>query len=325
MVDRRLPGLWVLLAWLVVSLPAQAQPDRLAIVAGNLDITGSDTLAELMIAWGERFERQHPGVRVQLQATGSATAPPALVEGTSRVGAMSRPMTSGERDAFIERYGYAPLVVPVAIDALAVFVHRTNPLEAISLAQLDALFSDTHRCGTSRALTRWGDLGLTGRWRDRRFDLHGRTAASGTYAIFKRDVLCHGDFRPQVNKYTGSSAVVAAVAESPAGIGYAGMGYVTGAVKPLALIDARGERVSPTMAAAISGRYPLARPLYLYVNLPPGERLPPLERAFFDLVLSGEGQALVREAGFVPLAEETRVQARHALGLDTSPEPMSSD
>ncbi|MCP1367021.1 phosphate ABC transporter substrate-binding protein, partial [Halomonas sp. BBD48] len=139
------------------------------------------------------------------------------------------------------------------------------------------------------------------------------------------DVLCHGDFRPRVNKYTGSSAVVAAVAESPAGIGYAGMGYLTQAVKPLALIDARGERIAPTMSSAISGRYPLARPLYLYVNLPPGTQLPPLERAFFDLVLSPGGQALVRESGFVPLPEATLAQARRTLGLEVPVERMSSD
>ncbi|MCG7599667.1 phosphate ABC transporter substrate-binding protein [Halomonas sp. McH1-25] len=322
---RRVPNLWWLLIWLAVSLPALGQAERQDIIAGNLDITGSDTLAELMMAWGERFERRHPGVSVQLQATGSATAPPALVQGTSRIGAMSRRMTPSEREAFIERYGYAPLSVPVAIDALAVFVHRTNPLQAISLTQLDALFSDTYRCGGGPSLAHWGGLGLSGRWKERPIELHGRTSASGTYAIFKRDVLCHGDFRPRVNKYTGSSAVVAAVAESPAGIGYAGMGYLTQAVKPLALIDARGERIAPTMSSAISGRYPLARPLYLYVNLPPGTQLPPLERAFFDLVLSPGGQALVRESGFVPLPEATLAQARRTLGLEVPVERMSSD
>lgn len=326
MTDRpRFSSLWLLLVWLVVSLPALAQPGRPDIIAGNLDITGSDTLAELMMAWGERFEQRHPGVLVQLQATGSATAPPALVQGTSRIGAMSRRMTAGELEAFTERYGYPPLAVPVAIDALAVFVHRTNPLDAISLGQLDALFSDTYRCGRAPKLTHWGELGLADRWQQQPIELHGRTSASGTYALFKRDVLCHGDFRPRVNKYTGSSAVVTAVAESPAGIGYAGMGYLTQAVKPLAVIDAQGERIEPTMAAAVSDRYPLARPLFLYINLPPGTQLPPLERAFFDLVLSPDGQALVREAGFVPLPEAVLARARHALGLDMPVEPMSSD
>lgn len=308
-------SLAVLMLMLIVVLPP-ARGDATPVVVGRLDVTGSDTLAGLMMSWGERLERRHPGLRLQLQATGSATAPPALTQGTSRIGAMSRRMSAAERAAFVDRHGYPPTAVPVAIDALAVFVHRDNPLAAVRLRELDAIFSDTRRCGADEAIQRWGELGLEGRWRERAIDLHGRNAASGTYGVFKRVVLCHGDFRRRTNEYPGSAAVVAAVAASPSGIGYAGMGYLTAAVKPLALDDGAGRPVAPTAETAASGAYPLTRPLYLYVNLAPDGRLPPPERAFFDLVLSPEGQTRVREAGFVPLPEATLRQARRTLRLD---------
>ncbi|MBZ9558635.1 MULTISPECIES: phosphate ABC transporter substrate-binding protein [unclassified Modicisalibacter] len=304
------------LAMLILAASALVGGDvRAAPVVGTLDVIGSDTLAGLMMRWGEQFERRYPGVRLQLQATGSATAPPALAQGTTRIGAMSRRMTDAERADFIARRGYAPTALPVALDALAVFVHRDNPLDAISLSELDALFSDTRRCGEPRAIDRWGALGLDGPWRERPITRHGRNSASGTYGLFKRVVLCHGDFRPDVNQYPGSAAVVAAVGESLGGIGYSGMGYLTAAVKPLALIDADGRAVPPSLEAAREGRYPLTRPLLLYVDLDPEAPLAPLERAFLDLVLSRDGQARVVEAGFVPLPEAQRRAWRRRLGL----------
>ncbi|WP_072820371.1 PstS family phosphate ABC transporter substrate-binding protein [Modicisalibacter ilicicola] len=312
---RLAPVLASLLAWaLLVTLPAaRAEAPR---VVGALEVVGSDTLAPLMMAWGEQLERRYPGLRLQLQATGSATVPPALVEGTSRVGAMSRRMTADERAAFVNRYAYPPLAVPVALDSLTVFVHRNNPLEAISLAELDAVFSETRRCAGGGPIRAWGELGLKGRWQERRIALHGRNSASGTYGVFKGEVLCHGDFRPATNEYPGSSAVVAAVADNVTGIGYVGMGYLNAMVKPLALVDNAGRRVPPTPRSVVRGTYPLTRTLYLYVNLPPEERLPALEQVFFDWVLSASGQASVAEAGFVPLAEATLRQARRKLRLD---------
>lgn len=285
-------------------------------IFGRLGVAGSDTLAGLMMRWGEQFERRFPGARLSLQATGSATAPPALAQGTVRIGAMSRRMTDAELAAFVASHGYPPTRVPVAIDALAVFVHRNNPLEALSLLQLDAIFSDTRRCGLDAPIDRWGDVGLEGAWRDRPIDRHGRNSASGTFGVFKREVLCHGDFRRDVNQYPGSAAVVAAVADSLGGIGYAGLGYVTAMVKPLALIGDDGRRIEANAGTALSGAYPLTRSLYLYIDLPPAGELPPLERAFFDLVLSPAGQARVGEAGLIPLPEATLRQARGRLRLD---------
>ncbi|GGY04417.1 phosphate-binding protein [Litchfieldella qijiaojingensis] len=280
-------------------------------VVGNLGSIGSETLAGLMLRWGEQLEDRHPGVRLQLQASGSATAPPALAAGTTRLGPMSRRMSESERRDFITRQGHEPTRIPVAMDALAIFVHRHNPVKTLSLAEVDAIFSDTRYCGADATIERWETLGVEVGAIVR----HSRNSVSGTYGIFKRQALCGGDFRRDVNEYPGSSAVVAAVARSPGGIGYASMSYLTPSVRALALRDGQGQAVRPSIETTLSGAYPLSRTLYLYVNLPPGERLPQPEAAFLDLVLSSSGQEIVRALGFVPLPDESLAISRKRLGL----------
>ncbi|ABE60612.1 phosphate ABC transporter substrate-binding protein, PhoT family [Chromohalobacter israelensis DSM 3043] len=303
--------LTVLLGTLLLPMLAMATP-----LSGTLGSIGSDTLGGLMIQWGERLTARHPQVRLQVQASGSGTAPPALAEGVTRFGAMSRPMTEAERGEFIARQGYPPVAVPVALDALTLFVHRDNPLDSLSPAQVEALFADTRFCGHAPSIERWGDLGVDAPgWASRGIVRFGRNTASGSHALFKQEALCGGDFRRDVNEVPGSSAVVAAVGRSREAIGYAGLGYPTAMVKVVALRDDRGTPRLPTHDNVVSGRYPLTRPLYLYVNLAPGESLPPLERAFFDLVLSPEGQAVVARQGFVPLPESRLASARRALRL----------
>ncbi|WP_422677682.1 PstS family phosphate ABC transporter substrate-binding protein [Billgrantia campisalis] len=312
---RRRHGGWALigalaLAWL---LSLQAVGARAEEPVGTLGALGSDTLAGLMLRWGEQLSDRHPGIRLQLQVSGSASAPPALTAGTTRLGPMSRPMTEAERGAFVARRGYPPLAVEVARDALAVVVHRHHPLEALTLAQVDAIFSRTRRCGAEAAITRWEQLGLEAPVG--RIALHGRNLASGSYGLFRQRALCVGEYRPRLNEHPGSAAVVAAVTESREAIGYAGLNHLTPGVKPLALVDEQGRRQLPEVAPVRRGDYPLARSLYLYLNLPPGETLPGPERAFLDLVLSAQGQATVAELGFVALSEEMIADQRRRLGL----------
>lgn len=284
---------------------------------GTLDTVGSDTMAGLMLRWGERLGQRYPGVRVQLQASGSSSAPPALIAGTTRVGPMSRPMTDAERQAFVARYGYPPREVLVARDALVVVVHRHNPLPDLSRRDLDAIFSETYRCGAAGGVRRWRALGPESP--SGRIVLHGRNAVSGTHVLFRREALCGGSFRPEVNEHPGSAAVVAAVAADPQAIGYVGLNHLTAGVRAVPLrVD--GRRRVPTPAAVRRGDYPLARGLRLYLNLPPGASLPPAERAFVELVLSAEGQAIVEELGFVSLSEEARARQRRALDLAAAAE-----
>ncbi len=301
----------LLFTLLLCSALAQGQQTMLT---GNLSSVGSDTLGYLMTLWGEDFSRQSPGVNVQVQAAGSSTAPTALAAGAAQLGAMSRPMQIDERQLFTTRYGYPPLAVPVAMDALVVVVNQDNPLPDIDQPQLDALFSVTRLCGAHSVPQRWGDLGLNqADWAKRSIQRFGRNSASGTWGFFKQQALCKGDFRADVAEFPGSAAVVQAVASTPNSIGYASFGFHLSGVKMVPIKTASGASVMPDAETIRSGRYPWSRPLYIYVNKAPGKPLPPLVSAFLHQVLSPAGQRRVTEAGYLPLSESQMVQARAAI------------
>ncbi|MDH4274540.1 MAG: phosphate ABC transporter substrate-binding protein PstS family protein [Gammaproteobacteria bacterium] len=271
-------------------------------VSGNVSSVGSDTLANLMTLWGEEFKRLYPNVNIQIQAAGSSTAPPALTEGTSNFGPMSRDMKDKEIADFEKKYGYKPTAIRVAIDALAVFAHKDNPIKGLTMAQVDAIFSVTRKCGYADDVTRWGQLGLTGSWANQTLQLFGRNSVSGTYGYFKEHALCKGDFRTNVNEQPGSASVVQSITASKNSIGYSGVGYVTAGVKALPLAKAEGQPlVDATAENAITGHYPLSRFLYIYVNKAPNKPLAPLEREFLTMVLSKVGQHVVVKDGFIPL------------------------
>jgi phosphate transport system substrate-binding protein len=271
-------------------------------VSGNLSSVGSDTLANLMTLWAEEYKRTYPSVNIQIQAAGSSTAPPALTEGTSNLGPMSRAMKSGEEQAFEQKFGYKPTAVRVAIDALAVFAHKDNPINGLTMEQVDAVFSSTRKCGYKEDITRWGQLGLTGEWANRDIQLYGRNSVSGTYGYFKEHALCKGDYKTSVNEQPGSASVVQSVSASVNAIGYSGIGYTTSSVKALPLAKKDGEPfVEPSKEKAISGEYPLARFLYIYINKAPNKPLQPLELEFIKMVLSKAGQQVVVKDGYIPL------------------------
>lgn len=285
-------------------------------VSGNLSSIGSDTLANLMTLWAEEFKRAYPNVNIQVQAAGSSTAPPALTEGTSNLGPMSRDMKDKEIEAFETRHGYKPTAVPVAIDALAVYVHKDNPIEGMSIEQVDAVFSSTRKCGGSEDLSKWGQLGLDGAWVGRDMQLFGRNSVSGTYGYFKSVALCKGDFKNSVNEQPGSASVVQSVSTSINGIGYSGIGYKTSSVRAIPISKRSGE--TPVVASpdnAVDGSYPLARFLYVYVNKDPNKPLSPLEREFIKLVFSRQGQEVVLKDGYIPLPAAVVERFSKQLGL----------
>ena len=302
-------GLAAALALPQTGLAAGAQVDpslpdyqKSSGVSGNLSSVGSDTLANLMTLWAEEFKRQYPNVNIQIQAAGSSTAPPALTEGTSNLGPMSRKMKDKEVQAFEAKYGYKPLAVPVAIDALAVFVNKDNPVKGLSIPQVDAIFSATRKCGAKADAVNWGDVGVSGSFADKPIQLYGRNSVSGTYGYFKSKALCKGDYKNSVNEQPGSASVVQSVTSSVNGIGYSGMGYKTSGVKavPLSKKD-DGNYIEATPDKAVTGEYPLSRFLYVYVNKAPNKPLQPLEREFVKMVMSKTGQNVVVKDGFVPL------------------------
>jgi len=272
-------------------------------VSGNVNSIGSDTLNNLMTLWAEGFKKAYPNVNIQIEGKGSSTAPPALIEGTAQLGPMSRPMKSAEIDEFEKKFGYKPTAVPVAIDALAVFVNKDNPVKGLTMAQVDGIFSSSRKSG-SEDLTEWGQVGLTGDWAKKPFSIYGRNSASGTYGFFKDEALQKGDFKPTVKEQPGSSAVVQGIASDLGGIGYSGIGYKTSDVHTVALGEEADEFVEPNYENCVSGEYPLARFLYVYVNKKPGTALDPLTSEFLKFVLSKEGQEVVVKDGYFPLPKE---------------------
>ena len=285
-------------------------------VSGSLTSIGSDTLNNLMTLWAEGFRSVYPNVTIEIQGAGSGTAPPALVQGTAQFGPMSRPMRGTEIEDFEARYGYAPTPIRGAIDGIGVFVHKDNPVECLSLQQVDAVFSSTRAGGADAAITTWGDVGLEGEWASRPIALYGRNSASGTYGFFKDVALFGGDYSPAVREQPGSSTVIQGVASDIAGIGYSGVGYATADVRAVSLEGPDGECYGPTGEAASTGNYPIARFLYIYVNKNPNEALEPLRGEFIRFVYSQEGQEAVLRAGFFPVNKALADADLEAFGLN---------
>jgi len=265
-------------------------------VSGNLNSVGSDTLNNLMTFWAEGFKAIYPNVNVQIEGKGSATAPPALTEGVAQIGPMSRPMKSDEVSGFEAKYGYKPTMIRVAIDNLAVYVNKDNPVTNLSLEEVDGIFSSTFKQGGDD-IRNWGAvLGARPGWTNKAISIYGRNSASGTYAFFKEKALKKGDYRSTVKEQPGSSAVVQAVASDLGGIGYSGIGYITSGVKAVKV-----NGVGPSMENAVSGKYPLSRFLVVYINKKPGEALDPLTLEFVKFMISKQGQELVVKDGYYPL------------------------
>lgn len=295
--------------------PALPTYEKASGVSGNLSSVGSDSLANLMTLWAEEYKKFYPNVNIQIQAAGSSTAPPALTEGTANMGPMSRAMKDNELQAFEEKYGYKPTAVPVAIDALAVFVHKDNPIKSLDIAQVDAIFSNTRLCGGAKDIKTWGDLGMTGEWAAKPIQLFGRNSVSGTYGYFKEEALCKGDFKANVNEQPGSASVVQSISSTLNAIGYSGIGYKTSSVRAVPLSKKGGEAFEANEVNALAGKFPLARYFYVYVNKAPNKPLSPLDAEFLKLVLSKQGQEVVVKDGYIPMPSKIAAKTLKDLGL----------
>lgn len=303
-------------AVLSASLPfasfAEEHPpyERVSGVSGNLNSIGSNTLTVVLQLLAEGFQNIYPNVNIQIQGAGSGTAPAALIDGTAQLGPMSREIRPAEVDAFRARHGHEPTQIALGIDALALFVHRDNPIEGLSLPQIDAIFSSTNRLGHAPIRT-WGEVGLTGDWASRRISIYGRNSVSGTYGVFRNIALGGGDFDgARYQEMPGSSAVVQAIGQDRFSIGYSGVGYLTPGTRAIKVGQTPDTLFEPSPENAASGDYPIARLLFLYVNKRPGEPLDTLTAEFLRYALSAEGQAAVRRAGFFSLPPEFAAQQR---------------
>jgi phosphate transport system substrate-binding protein len=298
-------GCVALLSALVVSpLHAEMMVDakiadyqKVSGVEGTINSIGSDTLNNLMTLWAEAFRKEYSNVKIQIEGKGSSTAPPALIEGIAQLGPMSRKMKTQEIEKFEDKYGFPPTAIGVALDSLAVFVHRDNPTLSLSLQEVDGMFSKTQKGGLTN-IVNWNSIG----WANSPISLYGRNSASGTYGYFKDHALFKGDFKDTVKEQPGSASVVMGISEDLYGIGYSGIGYKTSSVKALALSKKKGEPAfEPNYANVLAGTYPLGRMLYVYVAKKPNQPMDLTTKEFLKLVLSKRGQEVVIKDGYLPL------------------------
>jgi phosphate transport system substrate-binding protein len=288
-------------------------------VSGTLKSIGSDSMNNLMAYWGEGFRKFYPGVRIEVEGKGSSTAPPALIAGTAQLGPMSRDMKDAEVAEFKRKFGYEPVELRTAVDALAVFVNKDNPVDSLTLPEVDAIFSQTRRLGHAPIAT-WGQAGVEGPLSRLPISVYGRNAASGTYGFFKEKALGDGDFRPNVKEQPGSSAVVSGVAGDDAGIGYSGIGYKTSDVKAIAIATtADSTPIEPTEENVYKQKYPLFRFLNVYLNVKPGAPLDPVRREFVKYVFSRQGQEAVVKDGYFPIPAALAAKELEKVGIKVEP------
>ena len=299
------------------SLPAYRPA---ATLAGHFKSVGSDTLGHEAALWASGFEKLYPDVKIEIDAKGSATAPPALLDGTAQFGPMSRPMTAEETAAFERKYGYKVSSFRVAVDALAVYVNKDNPIPCLTLPQVSGIFSSNRKAPGSANVKTWGDLGLSGDWAARPITLYSRNALSGTYEYFRETALYGGDYKPDVKLLPGSEAVVQSVAGDKFAVGYSGIGYKTDGVRTVPLASYYGGTCYDAVPeATLSGKYPIARYLYMYVNKKPAQTLDPLRAEFIKYIQSKDGQEQTEKGGFYPITNEIRESELTKLGISTAP------
>lgn len=320
------PGAVAIALNVVVATAALALDQNLpgyrpaAALSGHIKSVGSDTLGRETTSWASAFEKLYPEVKIDIDAKGSATAPPALLDGTAQFGPMSRPMTAEEIAAFEGKYGYKISSFRVAVDALAVYVHKDNPIPCLTLPQISGIFSSNRKAPGSANIRTWGDLGLTGGWAARPIALYSRNTISGTYEYFRGTALYGGDYKPDVKLLPGSEAVVESVAGDKFAIGYSGIGYKTDGVRTVPLASYYGATCYDASAeATLSGKYPIARYLYVYVNKKPNQPLDPARTEFIKYILSKDGQEQTEKGGFFPITNEIRESELTKLGISTAP------
>jgi phosphate transport system substrate-binding protein len=272
---------------------------------------GSDTMVNVAQAWAEDYRKSAPGVSVEVSGGGSGVGIAALIKGTVHLANSSRNMKKAEIEQAVANTGKEPREYIVGYDALAVYIHKNNPLEEISLAQLAEIYVEDGR------IKNWSQLGVTiPRGRTDKIIRVNRQSSSGTYEFFRERVLDKRDFELGSHDMNGSKEAVELVGNTPAAIGYSGMGYATGTVKILRLSPKPGApAVAPDLRSTLSGEYPIARTLLIYTLGEPEGAV----KDYLDWIMSDAGQQIVEASGFVPLPPELRTggQRTEVSGLRT--------
>lgn len=306
---------------LALALDLELSPYKpVASLSGKLKSIGSDTMLHEMELWAEGFKGVYPGVQIEVEGRGSNTAPPALLAGEAQLAPMSRQMTPDEIDGFQSKFGYKPTGVLVAVDALAVYVNKDNPIQCLNIEQLERIFAADPHDSTKSAKT-WGDVGGTGEWATRPIVAFGRNSLSGTYKFFKQNVLGGRDFRESIQQQPGSEAVVAAVGGDIHAIGYSGIGYKTSNVRAIPIAANNGKKCFDAgFENTYTRKYPLARGLYVYLLKDPKTPIDTLSGEFVKYILSRDGQTQAKRGGYYPITRNIREHELTRLGLLVSAE-----
>lgn len=296
-----------------------AEPDRTLSpykpegqLSGSLRAVQSDTTPGMVELWIQGFSKYHPHLTIQADIEGSGAAGPALTNRTADFGLIAREMLPQEEAPFEKKFGYKPFEIAIAggsyrtvafTDALTFFVHKDNPIEKLSFTQLDAIYSKTRHRGYPHDIATWGQLSLTGEWADQPIHLVGVKAPNGFEYFLKLRVLNNGEWKDQITVRDTVHPLASLVAADRYAIGYAGIGYLTDGVKPLAVAENdRGTYYKGNFEEVAAQKYPLSRLLYVYANRVPGKPLDPKLKEFLCYILSLEGQqAVARDGIFLPL------------------------
>ncbi|ABS24633.1 phosphate ABC transporter substrate-binding protein [Anaeromyxobacter sp. Fw109-5] len=265
----------------LIALVAAIAP---ALASAAVTVKGSDTMVILAQRWAESYMKQNAGKRVQVTGGGSGVGIAALINGTTDIANASRDMKSAEKAKVRERYNVLPTEIAVAKDGVAVYVNAGNPVEQLTIEQLEKIYAGD--------VTNWKDVGGS----DAPIVLYSRENSSGTYVFFKENVLKGADFASSAQTLPGTAAVVNAVSKEKNGIGYGGAAYAKG-VKEVKVVGADGKGYAPDADSVATGKYPLARPLFMYTRAKPAGEV----KAFIDYCLSPEGQKIVTQVGYFPV------------------------
>jgi len=305
-------------------------------VTGGLQFQGSETMYPLLTRLGMEFQRRQPKVSVNVKGGGSSKAieeflqPPPIKTGKIKLKeersthfpfiATSRELFDAEIKEFVTQHGHEPMAVPVAVDAVALYVYKDNPLPGLTLDQIDAMFSTTRNRGYKTEIKQWGQLGLSGGWERAPIQLYGRDRKSGTRAFFQEHCLAGGEFAPGLHESPGAASVILELSRNQLGIGYSGLGLQSSMVRVVPLAESEGMPfVTPSSSTVKDQTYPLRRVLYLYLDKSPDSPLPPAAQEFLSFIMSQEGQEAVAKAGFFPLPVNQVTKSLITLGMRSTP------
>lgn len=301
-------------------------------VSGVVKIRGSETMYPLLNRLVLEFQRRQPKMTLEVKGGGSTQAigeflqpPPEkignvilLEERTNQLKlvATSRELFDAEIKEFVAKHGYEPTAVPIAVDAVALYVHKDNPLAGLTLEQVDAMFSTTRNRGYKTSLVQWGQLGLPRGWDQADIHLYGRDRKSGTRAFFQEHCLAGGEFMSGLHEDPGAASVILDLSRDQLGIGYSGLGLQSSLVRVVPLAESEGMPfVTPSSITVADQTYPLRRALYLYIDKSPKAALSRAIQEFLAFVMSQEGQEAVAKAGFFTLPTSQVTASATALGV----------